>query len=537
MQKTMSNHLAKHYDLVINGGGIVGLTLLNSLLKSPFLNRCNILLIEQADRYGSKRIESSPRGDNSHTPNYSNRVSSLTLSTRRFYKDLGIWDHLETYAKQVKSIKTWNYNYNDRIDFQPSNQYRYKGINCSNEDNTLFTVAENSKIGTALIRNLENLTKNISSSPENFITWSSQVESILTNGDGVLEIKGKNIKTGEEFTTNAPFIVGCDGFNSTVRKAAGFKYYEKKLNKTAVVGTVEMESRHSGDMNDIAYQRFSSANDTVAALLPLDSQYSSFVISCPTDYSERLLNSNEETFIKEFNHLLNSSEMNPNILVKGLHEIGNFTLDTMELIRQRLSLSMNTVQFNPDRDFWYDLDDSPPKLLRLIPDSRAAYPLHFGTTSPYMVGHLPDSSHQQVALIGNIIILITASILNDSITSNQFNILQQFFIFHHLTLGDASHRIHPLAGQGLNLGIIDAMVLSEELEVSAKNGENTFNPTDLYALERALDRFQKRRQLYIMPLMASIHALPTLFDIAPSKSLKLFNSIHCLKKVTVEYAN
>lgn len=54
-------------------------------------------------------------------------------------------------------------------------------------------------------------------------------------------------------------------------------------------------------------------------------------------------------------------------------------------------------------------------------------------------------------------------------------------------IGDAAHTIHPLAGQGINLGLLDAQVLAEELLRAQRRGL----PADD---ESALARYQRRRK-------------------------------------------
>ncbi|MGQ4877956.1 UbiH/UbiF/VisC/COQ6 family ubiquinone biosynthesis hydroxylase [Billgrantia sp. LNSP4103-1] len=54
-------------------------------------------------------------------------------------------------------------------------------------------------------------------------------------------------------------------------------------------------------------------------------------------------------------------------------------------------------------------------------------------------------------------------------------------------VGDAAHSIHPLAGQGVNLGLMDAAVLAEELVTARRRGIDLGEP-------RMLERYSRRRR-------------------------------------------
>lgn len=80
------------------------------------------------------------------------------------------------------------------------------------------------------------------------------------------------------------------------------------------------------------------------------------------------------------------------------------------------------------------------------------------------------------------------------------------FVDRRLALiGDAAHVIHPLAGQGFNLGLRDAAVLAEELVDAARLG------LDLGAPE-ALQRFERRRRLDVGTLAIVTDGLNRLFS-------------------------
>ncbi len=72
-------------------------------------------------------------------------------------------------------------------------------------------------------------------------------------------------------------------------------------------------------------------------------------------------------------------------------------------------------------------------------------------------------------------------------------------------IGDAAHVIHPLAGQGVNLGFLDAAVLAEVLLHAQQRGETL-------ADERVLSRFERRRMPNNLAMMAAMEGFERLFQ-------------------------
>lgn len=82
-------------------------------------------------------------------------------------------------------------------------------------------------------------------------------------------------------------------------------------------------------------------------------------------------------------------------------------------------------------------------------------------------------------------------------------------------IGDAAHTIHPLAGQGVNLGFLDAAVLAEVLRSAVGRGERL-------ADERVLSRYERRRMPHNLALMAAMEGFERLFqaDALPVRLLR-----------------
>jgi 2-octaprenylphenol hydroxylase len=75
-------------------------------------------------------------------------------------------------------------------------------------------------------------------------------------------------------------------------------------------------------------------------------------------------------------------------------------------------------------------------------------------------------------------------------------------------VGDAAHTIHPLAGQGVNLGFMDAAALAEVLLAARERGES-------WGSEAVLRRFQRQRRSANLSMAATMEGFRRLFAPQP----------------------
>ena len=90
------------------------------------------------------------------------------------------------------------------------------------------------------------------------------------------------------------------------------------------------------------------------------------------------------------------------------------------------------------------------------------------------------------------------------------------YVKEHLALiGDAAHTVHPLAGQGVNLGLLDAAVLAEEV-LKANHRHRTIGAQD------TLRRYERRRKGDNIAMLAAMDGFKRLFsnDLGPLKLIR-----------------
>lgn len=103
-------------------------------------------------------------------------------------------------------------------------------------------------------------------------------------------------------------------------------------------------------------------------------------------------------------------------------------------------------------------------------------------------------------------------------------------------VGDAAHTIHPLAGQGANLGFADAGALVEVLIKAKSRGDQLSN-------ERVLRRYQRARMAQNMRMSASMEFFKRLYDtqnpllvLARNKGMSWMNKQRLIKNHIITLA-
>ncbi|XP_021194293.3 ubiquinone biosynthesis monooxygenase COQ6, mitochondrial [Helicoverpa armigera] len=209
------------------------------------------------------------------------------------------------------------------------------------------------------------------------------------------------------------------------------------------------------------------------AILPLDSKRSSLVWSTWQDDAKELLKLPEDQFVDALNDALWKQYPRNT----GIETVTSWTSSWLK----RVGLPDGTAR------------QLPPSISNVAPNSRAAFPLGFGHSTRYI--------GPGVALIG-----------------------------------DAAHRVHPLAGQGVNLGFGDVKDLTHLLSEAMYSGLEITHPDWMGKYESVRQRHNVPTQLMIEMLhrIYTVDLMPVV--LARSVGLQITNALQPLKKMIMSHA-
>ena len=232
-------------DVVILGGGMVGLTLAAALLETDL----RIVVVDPQ----------WPNPDLSDTPDV--RVSALNRASEHVFQRLGVWNGiLQRRCSTYSDMKVWE------KDSFGSIQFQAQKIGQAN----LGHIVENRVIQLALMDRLQQSTQVIFLQDSCQSLVFGEQESWLT------------LASGQALT--AKLVVGADGANSWLRQYCDIPLTSRDYGHHAIVATIRCTEPH----NQCAQQIFSS--DGVLAFLPLsDSHLCSIVWSVSPERAEPLM--------------------------------------------------------------------------------------------------------------------------------------------------------------------------------------------------------------------------------------------------------
>ena len=407
------NYAKPYYDLVIVGGGIVGLSLVSKLSSHPFFQKNKILLIEKNDILEQDYSKESLR------------VYAMTKSSLNFLGLKGKLQGENLLYKNFCGMQVWK-------DDRPS----YLTFDMSNiSDGHYGSIVNENYIMGHLLDSLKD--KNIDILIDEKI---ADFDNQKNKGVDIHFAKNKSIKTG--------LLVASDGANSTVAKKAGVYKHGYSHHQRGLVAHLQTSGH-----NDFAFQKY--FHNEVMGILPLSFNRASIVWSVSPEYYQKLVDMSDTNFIEEIN---------------------------MKLHKRNNIKKVSNSRFI-----------KPPLFTSLL-TKRVGFPLNTMWLETY--------SKDNIAFIG-----------------------------------DSAHSIHPMLGQGLNLGINDASIISKLIVDQLERGGNISQSDflDEYSV-LSMTKNQAFHTLVEILKTAYFNENP-IIDGVRDLSLDFINRTNALKTVMTRIAN
>jgi 2-octaprenyl-6-methoxyphenol hydroxylase len=252
-QPTPPNERGYEYDLVIVGGGIIGLTLASALKDSGL----SILLIEA--KVASAAVAKG-------------QAYAVHQLSALIYQGIGVWDKISPQIAKYCRVRLSDADYPNVVEFTTDDI-----------DTALGYVAEHQ----ALLQPLQEFVQDCPN-----VTYLCPAEVVNTQYQQ--DIVAIDIKIADQLqTVRSKLLIAADGARSPIRQAAGIKTSGWKYWQSCIVAFVKPEKPH----NNTAYERFWSSGPF--AILPLPGNRCRIVWTAPHEEAKALCALDDEQFLAE----------------------------------------------------------------------------------------------------------------------------------------------------------------------------------------------------------------------------------------------
>ena len=283
-------------DIVIGGGGLVGLSLGRALAKSGL----EIVVVDNQDPATMRKEK------------FDGRVCSISYGSMRVLDGIGLWDSLQGEAEPILDIRVSDQNSSLFLHFD----HREIG------DHPLGWIVENRNTRKALFEAASTYSNLLYLAPASVkscdpCSWFTEVQ--LTDGRSV----------------KASLAIAADGRNSLLRQMAGINITGWQYSQMGIVCTIQHEKPHLG----IAHERFLPAGPF--AVLPINGNRSSIVWTEKTKLVKNLMTLNNGEFLAELNQRLGNFLGEVNVISSsGIGEDNtieeNFNIDSNPDVNEKV---------------------------------------------------------------------------------------------------------------------------------------------------------------------------------------------------------
>jgi 2-octaprenyl-6-methoxyphenol hydroxylase len=212
-------------DVIIVGGGLVGLTLAQALASAGLESA----VVDAADLHQRA------------LPAFDGRASAIASASVRMYQAIGFWPRVETHGQPIWEI---------RVTDGASPLFLHFDGTQRGENEPLGVMFENRRIRLGQLEAAANTPEIKLFAPDSL----AQVE----RGPGRVTA---TLASGTTLT--APLIIACDGRKSAMRDQAGIRLAQWSYQQSAIITTVSHETAHGG----VAHEMFHPEGPF--AILPL----------------------------------------------------------------------------------------------------------------------------------------------------------------------------------------------------------------------------------------------------------------------------
>lgn len=473
----------REVDILVIGGGLVGSSLATALSSHPLAKGISVMLVDPDPPCTRE------------WPSLSLRTSTINPSSKAFLDEIGVWPRIpQSRVAAFDKMFVWDHPAPlsrapviEKLSDMPAGTLLFDASDVG--EDVLGYVVDNDTLRNAMYRCM--LEHSASSQRDLEMVQGmvygidfgdSQEEDVESKReDQAVDIDHSSTGGEEHFPwpiveldngdkIKCRLIVACDGARSRVRTLAGADWFAHGYDQSAVVANVTLR-----DPINTAYQRFVSTGPV--AVLPINTDdtaapVGNVIWTTTTVEAEALYNADDEVFMNELNIVLNSHEENmaeeETILLNIDGEkvkkasgsdvrLWSMMAKGLQIALPRLGLSDEVFSAGPGLD--------PPECLGVV-GNRGRFPLVLGHAPRYVI------EERRTVLVG-----------------------------------DAAHSVHPLAGQGVNLGFADVQSLADCLASAAATGRDVGGERGA-----ALMRFQRERMVANVGMMGVLHSLQRVFD-------------------------